>query len=263
MVTPAPFEPDRFRSTAALYEAGRVAYAPALIRRVAQACALKPAHRVLDLGCGPGPLARGFAPLVALVVAIDPEPAMLAEAQRLAAGMGNIRFERGSSYDLGPATGRYFLAVMGRSFHWMDREDTLRRLDTLVEPGGAVALFRDSWPEVPENAWLARFQAVRRAYEGDDATHARRSPGWVPHETVLLASAFSVLERFGVVERRAVTAEALVARALSMSSTSPARLGGRAEAFAVELRAALAGVRSEVVETSALVAWRRGSTDHR
>ena len=52
-----------------------------------------------------------------------------------------------------------------------------------------------------------------------------------------------------------------MARALSMSSTAPARLGERAEAMAAELRATLAeaaagGELAEVVETAALVAWR-------
>jgi SAM-dependent methyltransferase len=76
--TPPPFEPDRFRSAAPHYEQGRVPYAPALIRRVAQATGTTARHRVLDLGCGPAPLARLFAPLVRDVLAVDPSAEMLA-----------------------------------------------------------------------------------------------------------------------------------------------------------------------------------------
>jgi hypothetical protein len=43
-----------------------------------------------------------------------------------------------------------------------------------------------------------------------------------------------------------------------MGSTSPAHLGEKTETMATEIRAALADVREEVVETSALVAWRLG-----
>jgi hypothetical protein len=45
----------------------------------------------------------------------------------------NIRFIAGSSCDLDPALGHFHLVVMGRSFHWMDRVDTLERLDRLIE----------------------------------------------------------------------------------------------------------------------------------
>ena len=60
-----PYEPRRFRTAAAHYLAGRPAYAPRLISRVAAICSLDNSHRLLDLGCGPGQLARAFAPLAA------------------------------------------------------------------------------------------------------------------------------------------------------------------------------------------------------
>src|SRR5882762_2445195 len=99
--TPQSFDPDRYRSAAAHYERGRVPYFPALIRRVAEVTGLGSGHRVLDLGCGPGPLARQFAALAHEVVAMDPTPEMLAAARALAGKTANIRFVAGSSYDLG------------------------------------------------------------------------------------------------------------------------------------------------------------------
>lgn len=253
--TPTPFDPERYRSAAAHYERGRVPYAAALIRRVAQATGLGPQHRVLDLGCGPGPLARAFAPFAAEVVAIDPAPEMLDAARALAAQVPNIRFVAGSSYELGPELGRFHLAVMGRSFHWMDRVETLRRLDRMIEPEGAVALFHDSAPAVPANAWQKAWQGIRDRYEPRTGPH-QHDPHWIRHEAVLLDSAFARLESFACIERRAVDVETLVQRAFSMGSTSPGHLGAQADTMANELRAALADVREEVVETAALVAWR-------
>ena len=55
-----PFQPDRFRSAAAHYLRGRPAYSDALIRDVALLCGLDGTGRLLDLGCGPGQLARAF-----------------------------------------------------------------------------------------------------------------------------------------------------------------------------------------------------------
>lgn len=253
--TPTPFDPARYRSAALHYERGRVPYAPALIRRIADVTGLRVQHRVLDLGCGPAPLARSFAALAREVIAIDPAPEMLAEARALAGQGANIRFVAGSSYDLDPALGDFRLVVMGRSFHWMDRVETLKRLDRMIEPGGAVALFQDSAPAVPANGWRKIWHAIRERYEPDTGPH-ERDPQWIRHEAILLDSPFCHLETFGVIERRAIDVETLVHRALSMGSTSPAHLGENRAAMEAEIRAALADVHEEVVETSALVAWR-------
>jgi SAM-dependent methyltransferase len=252
---PERFDPDRYRSAATHYERGRVPYASALIARVAQVTGLRSHHRVLDLGCGPGPLARSFAPLAREVTAIDPTPEMLAAARALAGGATNIHFLAGSSHDIGPALGRFHLVVMGRSFHWMDRVDTLKRLDRIVEPEGALALFADSAPAVPANAWQKVWNDIRERYEPRTGPH-QHDPNWIRHEAILLDSPFARLERFAVIERRAVDVEIAVQRALSMGSTSPAHLGERMATMVAEIRAALADVHEEVVETSALVAWR-------
>jgi SAM-dependent methyltransferase len=233
-----------------------VPYSPALIRRVAEVSGLSAHHRVLDLGCGPGSLARSFALAVKEVVAVDPSTEMLAVARPLAR-QANIRFLAGSSYDLAPTLGHFRLVVMGRSFHWMDRVDTLDRLDRMIEPTGAIALFHDSAPAVTANAWQKLWHDIRERYEPNPEPH-RRDPNWIRHEEILLNSPFNRLENFGVIERRALDVETLVQRTLSMASTSPSHLGDKTAAMVAEVRVVLADVREEVVETSALVAWRSG-----
>ena len=120
---PAGYEPSRrYRSAAAYYLAGGPAYAALLIRRVASLVGLRRTDRVLDLGCGPGLLARAFAPLADAVVAMDPEPEMLRAAAGFCAGVGNVRFVAGGSGDLAPSLGRFRLVVMGaRSTGWIAR----------------------------------------------------------------------------------------------------------------------------------------------
>jgi len=258
----ATFEPRRFRSAAAHYRAGRPGYAPLLIRRVARFCGLSPSSRVLDLGCGPGLLAVAFAPFAAEVVAMDPEPEMLARVAEQ--GVRNVTPRRGSSYDLGPELGRFRLTTMGRSFHWMDRADTLRRLDALLELGGAVALFDTNHPDLPDNAWAAEFRALCRHYADDEPPQPpHRSAGWVRHEAALLNSPFRHVEVAAVIERRCVPAESLIDRALSRSSISAARLGERVGALSAEIAAlvgprAVEGMLTEVVESRALIAFRPG-----
>ncbi len=262
MITPLPFQPDRFSTAAPHYLAGRTPYPPVLIRRVAERTGLAADHRVLDLGCGPGPLAIAFAPLAHDVVAVDPEPAMLAAGRDAAAACPNIRFIQGSSYDLGPALGAFFLVTMGRSFHWMDRADTLRRLDTMIAPDGAIALFHDSRPDVPDNAWRAEVNAVIARYAPREKPRGGwLSNGWVRHEGVLIDSPFPRMETVGVIERHDVPIENLIDRVLSMSTTSPAKLGDATNALVEELRETLTrlaptGTLPQLTETTALMAWR-------
>jgi ubiquinone/menaquinone biosynthesis C-methylase UbiE len=253
----------RFRSAARYYLSGRPAYSARLIRHVARITGLTRAHRVLDLGCGPGVLAGAFAGLAGEVVAMDPEPEMLRIAAAQFAGVGRISFVQGGSLDLSPALGSFRLVTMGRSFHWMDRAETLRRLDAIIEPGGAVALFDSTHANVPENAWYEAYRAVVRRYAADDAAHVRRRSGtWVRHEAFLLDSVFSVLDEIAVIERRRVSVRQLIDRAFSRSSTAPDRLGERARELAAEIERVLGarGALTEVVSTVALIGSRTPAT---
>jgi SAM-dependent methyltransferase len=253
----------RFRSAAAHYVTGRPPYPSALIDRVAEACGVGHEDRVLDLGCGPGPLALAFAGHAGEVVAVDPEPNMLDLARAAAAGVGNIHFIAASSDDLGPALGRFRLVTIGRAFHWMDRVRVLGALDALVVPGGAVALFSTSPPRIPHNRWQADYEALldRFAPIGQEVPFWK-APDWIAHDAILLDSPFCRLERFGALERRHITPEILVDRALSRSGTSPHKLGDRAAEFAQAVSALghefcnSDGFLTEVVEGIALVAWR-------
>ena len=161
----ADFEDRRFQTAAAPYLAGRPPYPEALIARTAELIGLTRDDRLLDLGCGPGQLARAFAPLVGEVVAVDPEPVMLELAHEAAAGVRNMQVVQGRSEDLGGHLGRFKAVVIGRAFHWMDREETLRALDGLVEPGGAVVLVGEEALKLPENRRLeGRIQTIRRSF---------------------------------------------------------------------------------------------------
>jgi len=249
----------RFQSTVPHYLAGRPNYAPALIQIVSEQLQLADTCRLLDLGCGPGWLGVAFAPIVGTVVAVDPEPAML-EAARQVAADANARIEliEGSSFDLGAHLGMFDVVTIGRAFHWMDRQDTLRRLDTLIEPAGAIVLFNDTHPDVPENAWYKRYSELVDGYTNSDAVIPAQH---LRHEAVLLNSPFDRLVRTGVIERRVVPVERLVDRALSMSTSSPERLGPLSDRLAQDLLTEMAhfatnGNVVEVIESQALIARR-------
>lgn len=256
------FYPDRFKPAARYYTTGRPSYPPLLSQRIAELIGLDQDSEVLDIGAGPGFLAIDFAAHARQVTALDPSPEMLATAEQNARAAGvEIRFVRGSSYELGPQLGRFRLASFGRSFHWTDREATLRALDALIEPGGAVALIGDRFPDLPENAWRKTFTAVLDRYgAGDPARPELRSP--VAHESVLLASPFDHLERIAVLQRRRTPLERFVDRALSFGKVWHGSTELQPDNLAADIRAALAphadgeGLIEELIEGHALVARR-------
>jgi SAM-dependent methyltransferase len=253
-----PFEKRRFRTAAPHYLDGRVPYAPRLIELVADISRLRPDQRVMDLGCGPGQLAHAFAPYAGGVVGLDPEPEMLNIAR--GGAPAHVEFVEASSYELGLHFGMFQLVTIGRAFHWMDRVETLARLDEIIAPDGAIAFFGDSHPDLPENDWTKVFGEITDRYADGDR-FIRRGAGFPPTIAILLGSAFTRLETVSVIERREMSVDSLVTRAFSRSTTSRQRLGERADVFENEIRTAMTtlfpdGGFSEVVATQALIARR-------
>jgi len=258
----APFEPRRFRTAAAYYSRYRVPYPPELIETVARRVVLRPGDRVLDLGCGPGMLAIGFARLGASVVAIDPEPEMLEEA-RHAIGLAGVDVElrQGSSYDLGPDLAGLRLVAMGRSFHWMDRVKTLATLDQLIVPGGGIALLHDRGLVATPDWRQAMHDVVEFYAPGVLSRAVHRQPNWHRHEEVLIDSPFSVIETTGRIFRRDLSIDDIIGRTFSLSTTAPEVFGDKAEAFEAALRGQLEGLApdgrfTELVEVAAMLAFR-------
>ena len=135
------YDPDLFRGAAEYYTRFRPPYAREAIDHVIAAFSLGRGDRVLDLGCGPGTLTIPFARVAGDVLAMDPDPGMIAEGRRqaTAAGLMNIEWREAGSRELGQVAGPFKLVLMGQSFHWMDRDQVLRDLYGLVEDGGGLA----------------------------------------------------------------------------------------------------------------------------
>ncbi len=252
---------SRFQSTVPFYARYRLAYPPRLIERVMELTGLKAGDAVLDLGTGPGLLAVPFAAAGMRVTAADPEPTMLAAAREAGRAAGaELTLWSGGSDDLTPGMGPFRLVTMGRSFHWMDRAETLTRLDAIIAPGGAIALFHDEHPQTAENHWRDVMNEVADRYGrgNEPAISERKSPEYRSHESYLLASAFDVLEAVSVIVRKPISVDEILGRALSMSTCSPEKLGSRIGAFESDLRAALAGSGelTEIAGLTALIARR-------
>jgi hypothetical protein len=190
---------------------------------------------------------------------------MLAAAQHEAQAAGvALTLKRASSADLGPDFGSFRMVTMGRSFHWMDRDATLRALDKLIEPGGSIVLFDERGHRSAENTCSPIWDRVVGKWSPPDewAAHTRRlSPDWEQHDAVLARSAFRRLDRLTHRHTRATTLDEFIGRVYSMSTSSIEKLGENRAAFESEFRAEMlalspSGVFQEIVEANALVARR-------
>jgi SAM-dependent methyltransferase len=243
-----------YKGSAPYYLRGRLPYAPALAQRLAEVLPLDGHGRLIDLGCGPGVLTLPLAPYVDEVVGVDPDAAMLAEAERRAAraGIRNARWLRARAEDLPPGLGPFTVATFGQSFHWMDRGRVAAIVFAMLEPGGALVHVSDvkETPAAPDDPPHpapphAAIEALVRRYLGPTR---RAGQGVLLHGTpageaaVLGAAGFvgPAHERVpagGVLVR---SADDLVAWVYSLSGSAPHLFEDRLEAFEADLRRLLA-----------------------
>lgn len=240
----APLSDSRpFAEAAAFYAPFRPPYGDEAVDHICRELRLDRGSRVLDLGCGPGILAVAIAPRVGQVVALDPEPEMLAQggARAATAGVANIQWIEGRAEDIEAHLGLFAAAVMGQSFHWMDRDEVLRRLAPLLHDDGGLALVNPAAPRLqqPVESWEPIAKPIVEAFLGERPHHRLANPE-LKNEPALERSPDFGPPQFTIFDVT-VTREipSILGCIYSMSVSPPSAFGDRRHAFEAELRAAL------------------------
>jgi SAM-dependent methyltransferase len=238
------WDPSLFAGAAKYYEEGRFPYAPGLADALVSELGLDGHGRLLDVGCGPGSVARRVARLFDAVVGLDPDPGMLAEAARLAA-VGGIRqaiWVRKRAEELPAGLGLFRVVTFGASFHWLDRPRVARAVRAMLTPDGAAVqvdapgyrpddllaetgLGRLRYPEPPEEA----IEELRRRYLGPDHRAGQGIRNTTPsgEDDVFQAAGFRPADIVVVPDGREldVSIDKIVAGRFSASGGPPEPLG--------------------------------------
>ena len=140
--------------------------------------------RALDLGCGPGKIARMLALYFAHVDAVDPSGAMLDEAVSQSGDPpSNVQWQQATG-EAASLTGPYDLVTAGASIHWMAPDIVFPRLAACVAPDGHVALIDGD--DVFRPPWQAEWQGFLERWLGNvgqqwcSPDHVARTRAYAP-----------------------------------------------------------------------------------
>ena len=122
-----------FGAAAAAYAMHRPDYAHAAVR---WALAAAPGPRVLDLGAGTGKLTATLVAVGAEVVAVEPDPAMLAELHGV---LPEVRALSGSAESIPLPDGSVDAVLAGHAMHWFDMAVAGPEIARVLAPGGILA----------------------------------------------------------------------------------------------------------------------------
>ncbi len=149
-VTPMTID---FGRTAKDYGRHRAGFPEAFFERLAAFAVGRPGQRVLDLGTGTGTVARGLARRGCRVTALDPAPALIAEAKRLdRAAAVEVEYLLGRAEETGLPSASFEAVTAGQCWHWFERRRTAQETRRLLVPGGTLVIAQLDWLPLPGNA---------------------------------------------------------------------------------------------------------------
>ncbi len=144
---------DHFSGHAAAYRQHRPGYPAALFNYLAELCPVR--ELAWDCGCGNGQASMELATHFRQVLATDPSPQQIAEAEPQA----NICYRIAAESDALIASGSVDLVTAAQAAHWFNHEHFHHEVRRVLKPGGVLALWTYGLPRVngPVDACVDEF----------------------------------------------------------------------------------------------------------
>ena len=241
-MAPGRYDETLYAGSAEYYARGRMPYPQRLADALRDELGLDGSGRLLDVGCGPGPLTHLLAPLFREAVGVDADIDMVRVARRDAAP--NERFVHLRAEELPAGLGSFRAVTLAQSFHWFPSEDVARTLRAMLDPDGALVFVGATTHEGDGNVPRGEIAQLVERWLGPEkrAGQGFRDFGEEPR---------NVIDRSGFRNRRDIEIEreetfdrsedAIVASVFSQSFSAPHLFGARVAEFEAELRALLHG----------------------
>ncbi|MEV5719735.1 class I SAM-dependent methyltransferase [Amycolatopsis mediterranei] len=223
-----------FGTAAADYAEHRPDYSPAAVEWALEAA---PGPRVLDLGAGTGKLTGTLVALGVDVIAVEPDPAMLAELRR---ALPAVRALAGSAEAIPLPDASVDAVLAGNALHWFDLAVAGPEMGRVLAPGGVLA---GLWNVLDDRVgWVAGLERI----SGSAVIGPRDTFSSWRAATAGLAGRFGAPEQAEFPHGQRRTADSLVATLATRAGVlvMPAR---EREATLGRIRAHLADVRGEFV----------------
>ena len=233
----------------------REPYLPKFFSSAAESMRLSHRYRLLDIGCGGGAVAFGFAPFVGSTIGVDIDENALAVA-RAEAKRNNLKvdFIHGGPEALSDDLAPIDVVTIGRAHPYLPRQATLDRFERLMPLHGLVLICGTTTHDGLSGPWASAYRRIRRRW-------APKEP-FPPAEAFMEGSPFVLKGKLTVRRSRQVSVEDLLLRALGFPLTTPEKLGPKKDAFLQHVRAAISrdavnGMLTEVIQTRGSIFQRR------
>src|SRR5262249_7921651 len=154
------------------------------------------------------------------------------------------------------------VVTIGQAFHWMDRDEMLRKLAVVLADEGGLALVNPG-KRRPQESWEPVADRIVAKFLGPQTRHPKSNPQEPENEPAMVRSQyfsnFTAQEFPGTITR---DIRSIVGCVYSKSSSARPLFGDGAEAFELELTEALltlnpAGVFNEQIDTEVIIALKR------
>lgn len=192
-----------FGAATGAYEAGRPSYPAEAVAWLLEPGVDRDIVDVVDVGAGTGKLTQPLVGGGRRVIAVDPDPEMLAV---LAEALPDVATHVGTAESLPLADDSADLVTLGQAWHWVDPVAGSAEIGRVLRPGGTLGL-----------VWNIRDDSVPWVAAMSEIMHHSAAERMIHTDAVTIAAPFGELEERTWTWIRAITRAALVDMVASRS----------------------------------------------